>query len=134
MNRDTIIQPLKRSEMAHSEEAAKCVPKEVKFDKGLVPAKDLVKIYVGRAEQLKLRQGKYASQLLDDTRSLIKSLRQHENKSVMIISTDKLNDFRYLIFISNPKVLLGCLKIVSKLDVSPEHWNQLWSNNQNEKG
>jgi hypothetical protein len=31
-----------------------------------------------------------------------------------------------LIRSSNPSRLLGCLKVVSKLDVSPERWTELW--------
>jgi hypothetical protein len=87
---------------------------------------DLTRIYSARAEHLATKAGPHAQQLRASTKEFVANLRDATGATLGFIQGPA--EHQYVIAMSeSPSRVIGCLKIVSKLDVSERRWEELWS-------
>ena len=95
-------------------------------DFGPADIADLTRIYSARAEHLATKAGPHAEQLRASTIEFVENLRDATGATLGFIQGPA--EHHYLIALSeSPSRVLGCLKVVSKLDVSERRWEELWS-------
>jgi Flp pilus assembly CpaE family ATPase len=88
-------------------------------------AKEIATTYRIRLELLGAKHGAHAAQLAAATSELLANL--SDAAIVYIASLDGPAEHRYLIFLSESQSqVIGCLKVVSKLGVTNERWEELW--------
>ena len=122
MDREKLKELLESSSLLHASDAARVLPEVIDNSAGYVPASNLLDIYQTRAKLLSSKQGSYASQLLESTKEFISNLKLNVETEVFGISTDSDKEPHYLVFVTNTNIAVGCLKVVSQLNVGKQQW------------
>ena len=95
-------------------------------DFGTADIADLTRIYSARVEHLATKAGPHAEQLRASTVEFVANLRDATSTTLGFIQGPA--EHHYLIALSeSPSRVIGCLKVISKLDVSDRRWEELWS-------
>ena len=89
---------------------------------------DLRRVYALRLERLRSKAGAHAAQLARSTAELVDRLSDIERVEVAFVRGNA--EYEFLVF-SDPEANtpVGVLRVVSKLAVPSERWEQLWSGN-----
>jgi hypothetical protein len=89
---------------------------------------DLRRIYALRLERLRSKGGAHAAQLARSTEELVGRLSEIERVEVAFVRGSAEHEF--LVF-NDPDAIapVGVLRVVGKLTVASERWEQLWSGN-----
>jgi hypothetical protein len=92
-----------------------------------IPCAELLDIYRGRAIHLSKFGTPHAENLRAEVLDLCSHLERHSHETARLWSFD-VGAGASIIFVElvAPPRLLGALRVISKLDVSEEVWNQLW--------
>ncbi len=136
MDRNKVIEILGKSELHHANDAVNELPQKIDISEGYTPASHLLRIYQTRAKALSEKSGEHARQLLDATNEFISNLQCSLGAEVICISTNPDSSPHYLVFITNTNIAVGCLKVVSQLNVSEEQWQEwqeLWKGHNKAK-
>ena len=89
-------------------------------------AADLLRIYPHRLDHVRSIPGPHAEQLSRSTEELVGRLAQVERVAIGFVRGPAEHHF---VVFRDPSqaAAIGVLRVVSKLDVSAERWEQLWS-------
>ena len=121
-----VAKALAQSSLASAEEARRALrvgwtlstPRDV-------DAQELLRTYQIRLERLSSMPGSHAAQLAESIAELLPNLETAKVVKMTLLSGPAEHEFA--IFLSESAFqVLGCLKVVSKLDVSSERWEELW--------
>jgi len=123
-----ILEILKNSDLILSAEAnLEFENFEIEISQDPVSCEELLYIYQQRAEHISQFTTEHATQLKASTDELCSNLSKHKEEQCLFHTLKGQLRHQYsLVVLKNSNVLLGCLKIVSKLNVTEQEWVQLW--------
>jgi hypothetical protein len=121
-----IASALSRSNLASAKEAALALASGWDLSRPHVAeASDLRLTYGIRLDHLRSMSGAHAAQLADAVAELLPNLDSRDVAKLYTISGP--SEYEFVVFLSDDATfVLGCLKTVSQLAVSPERWEALW--------
>lgn len=130
MTREELALALERANLLRSTDAARGIRAGWKMDWGPVgPHSGLARIYAIRLARLRLlKLSVHAAQLADSIEEFVRNLRNEAEVSGRWVHVTGPDEHDYSIFCSESGEVLGCLRTVSKLQVPPERWAELWGN------
>jgi len=95
-------------------------------DFGPADPADLLRIYAARVKHLGTLVGPHAEQLRASTTEFVANLENASDTHIGWIRGPGQHE--YLIILSGlPTRVIGCMRVVSKLDVSEREWDELWN-------
>jgi hypothetical protein len=95
-------------------------------DFGPADVADLLRIYPARVEHLATLAGPHAEQLRASTTEFVANLGNVTGAEIGWIRGP--GPHQYLVVLSGPPTrVIGCMRVVSKLDVSEQAWDGLWN-------
>jgi hypothetical protein len=122
-----VAELLDDSSLAFAKEAAKSirtgwnVGSPLQIDEPL----ELLEVYKVRLEHLLNRAGSHAGQLAKSLAELVKSLADAKGVQLVQITGTAEHDFQVFLTDEGTRVI-GCLRTISALHVSPDRWTELW--------
>ena len=130
-----ILEMIKSSDLSAAKDAAsEFVELELSLSDNVVSCESLLNIYEMRAKHLEQYSSEHALQLKISTQELCNNLRKYIDDSCILHHLEGQLSHQYiLIVLSNRNTLIGCLKIVSELNVSASEWTKLWIPSHNQK-
>lgn len=120
---------LRDSDLAHAEDAARFAAAAARpFElTGSVNTDELLSTQQRRHERLLAKPGAHARKLRESLEVLCARLRE-AGSEVGFVRVDGEPPFHYLIVLaSDCSWVHGCLRVVSRLEVDEETWNELWA-------
>ncbi len=131
INRAKLILELSASGLSQAKSACEAIQDEsnevCKLGQGFVISDGFSSIYKTRAMGLASCQTPYAKQLLVSIRELLANLKEVEVVTICFFVARTKHEHEYVMFVLiDTGKILGCLKMVSKLDVAPERWGEIW--------
>ena len=116
------------SGLSQAKSACEAIQDEsTELEQSFVKSDHIASIYETRAEHLESFQTPHANQLLVSTRELLANLEEVEGVRISLFEVSTKLEHGYVMFVSiDTGRILGCLKVVSKLDVEPERWEEIW--------
>ena len=126
---EIIKQNLKISDLKNKAEVLEILESDdAKYDikNNSVSREILLEIYEFRSEHLSGKNSEHAAQLRDSVNELCDNLRRADAENLFFTSV-KQGEVNYTLFTDKETgCVLGCLKTISQLKVSPEKWNEIW--------
>ena len=83
-------------------------------------------VYSRRLEHLLSKSSDHAVSLAASTRELLDAVQDSSERVARWVTIRGPANYYFMILTSNSSQILGCLKVVSKLDVSHADWQRLW--------
>ncbi|MEP7706635.1 hypothetical protein [Paraglaciecola sp. 25GB23A] len=100
---------------------------DIEISKDPVSCEELLYTYQQRVEHLSQFTTEHAVQLKASTDELCSNLRNHKEEQCLFHTLKGSVKHQYnLVVLKNSNILLGCLKTVSKLNVTEQEWLHLW--------
>lgn len=128
--RNTIIIRLEQSSLAQGPAAAVAL-RERPATKSLnssMPCKQFLGIYSTRLAHLEAKKGTHAIQLRSSVAEFVSELRDRAQQNIGdMVRIESGEEHTYLVFLAEDGEAIACMKVVSKMDVTPARWDQLWS-------
>jgi hypothetical protein len=91
-----------------------------------VAAQELLRIYQVRAKHLSSMDAEHPRRLRQDVLWMLERL-PREPGATCFIGSYETNDSRYVIVEAiEPPAIVGCMRVVSRLDVDDDAWRRLW--------
>jgi hypothetical protein len=117
---------LSRSTLHHASEAAAALRSGWRASRFWeAKSSDLAATYRVRLEHLRKLPGPHASRLADSIAECVPTLSSSDITKVGSLHGPAEHGF--VIFLSGSgSEVLGCLKVISKLEVTPERWEEVW--------
>lgn len=85
------------------------------------------RIYAVRSKHLKRKKSAHGKQLSISVTEFHKNLEKHHDKNGTFISISTTEEYEYKLFVlQGSNHLIGCMKTISQLEVSPERWAEIW--------
>jgi len=89
----------------------------------------LLRTYEIRLRHVRSMPSEHAHRLAEATAEFVSNLDDHRPEAGQWLTIRGNNEVHFNIFRLESGPLLGCLPVVSQLDVSTERWNELWGSN-----
>lgn len=129
MQHERLARSLAQSELSQGAAAARAIEQGWRVEPSDTPisCSELASIYETRLALLAGRTSPHPRALADSTKEFALSLRAHEGAtgSWVLLRGDAEHHFAVFCLAGSAQPI-GCLRLISKLDVSPERWNELW--------
>ena len=91
-------------------------------------ASELLAIYETRSQILSTNTEVHARHLLASVEELVSSLTtRRPDEPIRFVAFPAEDQSEFVLFIAGDKDVIGCIRTVSKLNVSPERWTELWN-------
>jgi hypothetical protein len=125
MMRDALARILENCPLLQASAAANALRAgwKIEVHHSSMPYEQLADIYSLRAERLRRMSSAHATQLAESMDEFIANLNRFRHPSHYFFTEEHEFD----VFCSESNEPLGCLRTVSKLRVSAERWNEIWS-------
>ena len=91
-----------------------------------VSCADVLMTYEVRLRHVRSISSEHAQRLAEATSEFVSNLDRHRSETGQWITISGSDDVQFAILRLEDGRLLGCLPVVSKLDVSSERWAELW--------
>ena len=119
---------LKTSAMIHAADAYAAIEQgwEVSTPSPEVSLVELQDIYSIRLKHLRTFPGEHASGLAASVEELLASLRMAPECSAHWVFIRSNAEHHFLVLVTEKDQVLGCMRVVSQLDVSSQRWQELW--------
>lgn len=89
---------------------------------------ELASTYAIRLAVLREKSSSHANQLALSTEELVENLGKYSSSSFTWIRISGDTQFTFaVVCLAESNTPLGCLRVVSQLDVPPERWREIWS-------
>jgi len=89
----------------------------------------LLRTYEIRLRHIRSMSSEHAHRLAEATAEFVSNLESHRPEAGQWLTIRGNDEVHFNIFRLESGPLLGCLPVVSQLDVSIERWNELWGSN-----
>lgn len=129
MTREELALALERTNLLRSADAARGVRAgwEMVWGQSIGSRNELASIYAIRLNYLRsLETSAHATQLADSVEEFVRNLRNELAASGRWVQVTGPDEVEYSIFCSESGEVLGCMRTMSLLRVSPERWAELW--------
>ena len=98
-----------------------------------VACEHLRSIYTDRLEHLRRYDTVHPKQLANSVEEFLRNLERAGRAQAVCYEIETPVEFKIIVFVSAEKRdVLGCLKTVSKIAVSPERWREIWGDGGHE--
>jgi hypothetical protein len=131
INRAKLVLDLSTSGLSQAKSACEAIRNEntevSKLGESIVNSDEIASIYKRRAKHLERFQTPHANQLSVSVRELLTNLEEVEGVPVSFCEVSTKHEHSFSLFVSiDTGKILGCFKTVSRLDVGPERWEEIW--------
>lgn len=129
MQHDHLARSLAESALSQGAAAACAIEQGWQIEPldGPISCSELASVYETRLPLLSRWRSPHSRALANSTEELILNLRAHEGATGIWISLRGDAEHHFAVFcLTGSTQPLGCLRLVSKLEVSSERWKELW--------
>lgn len=127
-----IFQALSESELKEASPAIALLQSDgmIEIDGSDVSCGELFEIYAVRLRLIRRFPALHAHRLAEAITEFLSNLERHRSGVGKWVTIRGSQELHFSIFLVNGCELLGCPPVVSKLEVSPERWDELWGSNE----
>ena len=127
-HRMVLVESLKISDLAHAAEASAALASGwvVSLLSRDVTISELDRTYTRRQAHLLSLPGPHAAQLAAAVGELLANIRSNPDITASWYKICGGAEHRFLLLVTDSNLILGCLRTVSKLEVSSERWEEIW--------
>jgi hypothetical protein len=130
MRKEAIIEALSTSDLSEAASAVHLLREgELKVDSIVSSCDVLLSTYQIRLDHIRAKPGDHASRLSTATSEFVDNLKRHGAQLGRWLTIKGSQELYFIVFCLEDGKLLGCLPVVSKLEVAPERWSTLWGEN-----
>ena len=121
-----ILSALQKSTLVHADEAAHALASGWSaVHHTEVSCQEIERIYTIRQTHLLSKCGPHAQQLVVAVGELLAGIRSYASKSGRWVEIRGDAEHHFALFLIDSDVV-GCIRVVSKLDVTDDRWKSLW--------
>ncbi|MEY4530023.1 MAG: hypothetical protein RLZZ156_744 [Deinococcota bacterium] len=120
---------LRNSQLQHGILAAQAIAQGwgIEHSEHQADCRELLSLYTIRRDRLSAMVSAHATQLAYSVKEFVENLEQCKTKTGNWIRVQGQAEYSFSIFcLSKNEKPIGCMKIVSKLEVTPERWGKIW--------
>ena len=120
---------LAASGLAEAQEALSAIQEgwSVERHTSTASCQELLQTYEIRRRHILGSSTAHAQRLAASVAELVSRLRQHTSARASLYSVQGKAEHHYMVFrLDGTDNVLGCLRVVSQLDVPPERWKEYW--------
>jgi hypothetical protein len=131
LTKESVLRALAVSGLREADHAARLLEEadsEV-HSQDMGPSDDLLRTYRIRVDHVRSIQGAHAQRLAEATAEFVRLLERNSGQSGRWLTIKGRGELQFNIFCLESGQFLACLPVASKLDVSPERWEELWGRN-----
>jgi hypothetical protein len=123
-----LAESLKISGLDHAAEASAALASGwvVSSRSPTVSISELDRTYTIRQKRLLSLPGPHAAQLAASVGELLSNIRSNPDVRASWCEICGGAEHHFLLLVTDSNLILGCLRTVSKLDVSSERWEEIW--------